>query len=1339
MNAPVDHHAPRAANAIATPTGLSVLCEPDEPSIDIVFVHGFTGHPELTWTHKSGAARRVTEGHDVGDSSEPPSKMRKLNPFSKTHPGHGETSASVCWPRDLLPTTFPSARVLTYGYDTHIRHRLGPVLNSTTVYDIAGDFLVALEAQRRSEPSRPLLFVAHSLGGIVVKEMLRRAKNCQSRQPHLHQICGATVGIMFFGTPHGGADPRGLLLSVAKTLIKAAGFYVNEQIVNALLPSSERLRELRDEFGPIANEENWVIHSFQEGLGMQYLGGDKVVEDISSYLNLSPIETTEHIGRDHRDMCRFTGPNDGEYKKVAAALERMVTLPAPTKPRDSIVVPEALNDDQKRRLMDFLKFDQMDSRQMSVKAAHLKTCKWLLKRPEYLDWVDKSKSGQHHGFLWMKGKAGAGKSTLMKFALKLARSRMKDKVIISFFFNARGDDLERSTLGMYRSLLLQLLERLPRLQKVFEALGFASWNSMGGYNWSIESLKDLFEQSILLLEESPIVCFIDALDECDEIQIRDMVTFLQHLGELAVSKGIQFQVLLSSRHYPYITIAKGLELVLEGQEGHTQDIINYVDSELRIGRTKLAEQIRGELQEKASGVFMWVVLVVDILNKEHDEGRTARRLHQKLKEIPGDLHELFRDLLTRDCRNKEELLLCIQWVLFARHPLKPEQLYFGILSGTEPEDLSAWDQDETSMETISRFILNSSKGLVEITTSKVPTAQFIHESVRDFLLKERGLKKIWSDVGNDFQPQSHQRLSTCCIEYMKSGLEACRVIAPKIIAAESGPERQSLRVSMGAEYPLLEYAVQNVLHHAEAAEEGGVSQEAFLQMFPLTDWMTIHNVFEKFKTRWHLPPEPSLLYILAEHNLPSLIRAYSPSTSSFELQLGHRGRYGPPFFAALATKSEGAVKALLDLELRLVMGVGTLPSSLRSLCDRYRENPQRRKELGREFSFSFQSTALSSALKLEDLMLASIIFMCGHHGPVVHETHVERFKGLILLATSNQDPEGLMLLLEAYDNFNSEFNSDDALLLKQTLLSPALEAAAANGIDSMVPVLLSDGANSNALASKSQTALGYAIRGHRLSTVELLLSHGADVNHLGADGRTPLGWAIDDENLPMTNLLLERGADTELRDGTGQTPFCRAVERMNMEVVTLSLKHYAAEAHARNYLGFNPLSTPSILPISELGMMAICTALLDHGADINAKGLAGRTPLVQAVVLGPDTAPTVEFLLSRGADPNAMDPDGWTPLLWVVRLWGGRYRRIYPIVWSLLRSGADPNQADGRRETPLHVAVMKGYNDVVRLFLQNGADVGLKNEDGLTPFDMARNLDADVMELLRIPGTVSGG
>ena len=59
---------------------------------------------------------------------------------------------------------------------------------------------------------------------------------------------------MFFGTPHGGADPRGIPQRAAESLVKAVGFNANQQIVDSLLPSSERLAELRDEFGPLALE-----------------------------------------------------------------------------------------------------------------------------------------------------------------------------------------------------------------------------------------------------------------------------------------------------------------------------------------------------------------------------------------------------------------------------------------------------------------------------------------------------------------------------------------------------------------------------------------------------------------------------------------------------------------------------------------------------------------------------------------------------------------------------------------------------------------------------------------------------------------------------------------------------------------------------------------------------------------------------------------------------------------------------------------------------------------------------------------------------------------------------
>jgi len=401
-------------------------------------------------------------------------------------------------------------------------------------------------------------------------------------------------------------------------------------------------------------------------------------------------------------------------------------------------------------LLDSLRFDQIDARQMTIKNAHARTCKWLLKNDQYVDWLNATKLSEHHGFLWIKGKLGTGKSTLMKFALANTRKTIKDRIVISFFFNARGEDLEKSTIGTYRSLLLQLLERLPALQCVFDSLGLLTLSISINHPWSIELLKTLLEQAIQSLGESSVVCFIDALDECEERQIRDMILFFEHVGELTVSVGITFWICFSSRHYPHITIRKGQGLVLEGQEGHNQDITNYLDSELKIGHSKVAGQIRAELQEKALGIFMWVILVVGILNKEHDGGR-MHALRQRLREIPDDLYELFRDILTRDSHNRDELVFCVQWVLFLRQPLSPEQLYFAIRSGVESEALSWWDHNEIARDVIERFILNCSKGLAEITTAKIPKVQFIHESVKDFLLKENGLGNVWPDLRSNFQ------------------------------------------------------------------------------------------------------------------------------------------------------------------------------------------------------------------------------------------------------------------------------------------------------------------------------------------------------------------------------------------------------------------------------------------------------------------------------------------------------------------------------------------------------------------------------------------------------------
>lgn len=185
--------------------------------------------------------------------------------------------ANMCIGQNIwFQRLYPRLAVLVYGYDTNVRHSFGSPLSKNTVYDIASDFLGSLEAERRSQSSRPIVFVAHSLGGIVVKEALRRSYGFESHHKQLRQIYESTAAIMFFGTPHGGADPRGLLGHIVERVARAVGFTVNEQIVDTLLPTSERLKELRDEFGPMARQKNWIIYTFQEQYGVQYLGGQKV-------------------------------------------------------------------------------------------------------------------------------------------------------------------------------------------------------------------------------------------------------------------------------------------------------------------------------------------------------------------------------------------------------------------------------------------------------------------------------------------------------------------------------------------------------------------------------------------------------------------------------------------------------------------------------------------------------------------------------------------------------------------------------------------------------------------------------------------------------------------------------------------------------------------------------------------------------------------------------------------------------------------------------------------------------------------------------------------------------
>jgi hypothetical protein len=188
------------------------------------------------------------------------------------------------------------------------------------------------------------------------------------------------------------------------------------------------------------------------------------------------VRLKDEIGRSYRRQLEGTGQNFLTSKSYS--LDNHGTEPTP------ITTEDISLHDRRKALLISLSFDQMDSRRYTIKGAYSTTCQWILKHPAYVDWIDPKKLHQHGGFLWINGKPGAGKSTLIKFVHAYAdRERPGHEILLSFFFNARGDELERSTVGMYRALLFQLLNKAADLHELLDELDHSSvYRSMQGFH-----------------------------------------------------------------------------------------------------------------------------------------------------------------------------------------------------------------------------------------------------------------------------------------------------------------------------------------------------------------------------------------------------------------------------------------------------------------------------------------------------------------------------------------------------------------------------------------------------------------------------------------------------------------------------------------------------------------------------------------------------------------------------------------------------------------------------------------------------------------------------------------
>ena len=999
-----------------------------------------------------------------------------------------------------------------------------------------------------------------------------------------------------------------------------------------------------------------------------------------------------------RGMCDYSDSHKNkEWQKYAAAVaaayasELLHVLPTTVlsdrqqqraDPGDDFPLPLAQGntpsgEGRRQQLLTALAFDEQDSRHQNIKAALKKTCEWFRTDDYYLRWLDPACYSDHHGFLWISGKPGSGKSTLMKFLLSdvvKTASRQPETAVVSFFFNARGTELEKSTLGLYRSLLFQILTKFSDLQWLVD-----SQQDVDSYH-TLDTLQTLFQNTVGALQHRKLICFIDALDECDEEQVTTMIELFEELGETAEVNGTQFYICLSSRHYPHVEIQPCLRRTLEDQPGHTADIEKYVSAKLRPAsrNDKVSTEISSLILEKAGGVFMWVVLVIDILNKElRDGGVTTIKKH--LQSLPSGLTDLFRQVILRDSAKNDSLLLCIQWILFAKRPLRVEEYYYALHSGLDQGDevLLARDPDFVTREYMNLFVTSSSKGLAEVTRTKKAIVQFIHESVRDFLLKEDGLRHLFSAHERNFEAHSHNQLKKCCQLYLGVDVSSHQ---PAFGKGRTVSSRKSIQGIVSEEFPFLRYATSYLLYHADIAETF-VSQDEFLDGFNLDQWLSCHRLFEIYGVRDY-SPEVNLIYLCAHMGYAGLLKiALRKTTSSASCE---GDRYVHPLIAASVEGHAESVRVLLDSR-------GTDINCY--------------ERLGR--------TALSFAVekgheRVVEMLLTTKgidarLSMNNAEPPHLYLYRGGKFSILKLLAEhGGWYPEDLnlgqlhLIVRHKAFSFLTEIDADICLPDYGVQNNP-LVWAAIEGFWEFVELLLTqEGIDVNAKNNFGHTTLARSIeRGHGDANVmNLLLKHDKiDLNCEPTAGGSILHWAIRCRcKLDTLRALLLPSLDLNMCDNEGLTALSVAIKLDSSKAAALLIAIPEVDLN----LSRKPACAPLLLAMSELDWSStVLELLLNAGRriDVNITHADGQTPLIKTAMHG--NPEILERLLSIDTIcVNTKDRYGRTALSHACE-----NNHTHCVSLLLATSGIDVNARDGILQTPLLWAASCGHAGAVEQLL----------------------------------------
>ncbi|KAK8043433.1 hypothetical protein PG993_005863 [Apiospora rasikravindrae] len=726
-------NTPAPARPPVADIGLSTLFSPTgETIVDIVFVHGIQGHPERTWS--------VNEPENTSAGLK---KVRNWVKDGLSSKGHTEKPSPVFWPQDFLPEELPQARIMTWGYDSMVVRAFSPT-NKGTLFGHAKNLMFSLG--RHTVAGRPIIFIAHSLGGIIVKEML--AKCDISDNTRHKKIVDATAGIMFFGTPHRGSKDLASLGDVAR---KAAGILLdtNSAALDSLGLKTTDLERSQEHFSSIWRRQDFRVKTWQEGTGLSPMNlkyfKDKVVPDISSQLG-DAREESETLQGNHMDIVRMSSKTDPNYVAVLSEMCLMYTAIQEERQRAARLTSTTDNTEtanassskpnlkDQRACIQSLAFPDMRLREHSILQPRDGTCMWLRNHRSFKAWICGAAPAQQ--ILFLRGKIGSGKSTTVKATMQEFGSRTGYLVAGYFFDSSATTPQCRSAEGLYRSILYQLVSLDNELRHSFLGVAFKPWLESRDLEpdqtqpWSLSQLQMVFRET-LRKPHSPIavMIFVDALDEGDSAQSRQVLLDMQELLDSTLGQGINLKICLTSRNYPFG------ELGISVDECNSDDISLYVTKSLSACIPEDStrwQDIVIQIADSAHGIFLWAVLVTNMVLDYYYKGENTEFIIQRLRRLPPELAALYDGLLENMDTARDAVMIyhIFLWVILSTERLRLREWHhiLPFLQEDPPRSLEQLRHSEAYIESdgqLERKIRFLTRGLVDVSHQGDP----IYESV----------------------------------------------------------------------------------------------------------------------------------------------------------------------------------------------------------------------------------------------------------------------------------------------------------------------------------------------------------------------------------------------------------------------------------------------------------------------------------------------------------------------------------------------------------------------------------------------------------------------------------